>query len=166
MEKLVVAQGTVFLGSVESTFTKDIMEMRHRMGTWALADSLLCLGQKEWEEEHADVPKWMVEAKRVRRWKTRYGRVPGMKWEVRKRRLDIIKVMEWLEWASWKKGGVAKLPKWLVKHERWHKWKVEYPREEGISEKERGEREWIVSHYVSMEYAITHGLGNATTSTQ
>jgi len=60
MEKLVSAQGAVFLASVESTFSKDIMEMRRRLGTWRREDSFVCYREKEWEWDDTGRPAWMV----------------------------------------------------------------------------------------------------------
>jgi len=48
LEKLVAARSQVFLGSIESTFTKGIQEMREAFGSRNSNDSYVCFRELEW----------------------------------------------------------------------------------------------------------------------
>lgn len=160
LEKLVAAQGTVFLASVESTFSKDIMEMRKRLGTWRRGDSFVCQGEKEWEWDNTGRPSWMVETLKIRRWKARYTGAKGLSGEQRLKRKKIVEIMEWLDWRSWQKGG-GKLPKWYTSNTVWQEWKRDIDKEPGITREEKQLREWLLVHYKEKEKEILQGSTSA-----
>ena len=51
VEKVVCARGKVFFGSPLSSFTQDIVRMRHGLQTASCSDTMLCHGEKEWDKE-------------------------------------------------------------------------------------------------------------------
>lgn len=48
LEKLIAARSHVFLGSVESTFTRGIEDLRKSFGVWNRNDSYVCFKELEW----------------------------------------------------------------------------------------------------------------------
>lgn len=160
LEKLVSAQGTVFLASVESTFSKDIMEMRHRLGTWKMGDSFVCKGEKEWDWDDTGRPSWMVGQLKIRRWKARFTGAKGLTWEQKRKRKKVIEIMEWLDWRKHQKGA-KELPKWYTNNTVWKAWKQHFGAEKGIGKGEKQLREWLLAHYQMIEDEILSDIKKA-----
>lgn len=65
LEKLIAARSQVFLGSVESTFTHGILQMRKSFATQSSKDSYVCFKELEWSVFDG-LPKDLIREKKRR----------------------------------------------------------------------------------------------------